>query len=85
MLNVQDAIGEAKRVAKMATKSLSLPCAMPTKPYNHPDYEPFWDVAEELDIPLAFHVFTTGPTRQPPLLLANTNGPRAWGRTTLGA
>ena len=61
MLNVEDAISEAKRVANMGYKSLSLPCAMPTKPYNHPDYEPFWDAAEELNIPLAFHVFTTGP------------------------
>ena len=61
MLNVEDAIGEAKRVAKMGYKSLSLPCEMPTKPYNHPDYEPFWDAAEDLGIPLAFHVFTSGP------------------------
>ena len=51
MLNVEDAIGESKRVAKMGYKSLSLPCSMPTKNYNHPDYEPFWDTAEDLGIP----------------------------------
>ena len=61
MLNVEDAIAESRRVANMGYKSLSLPCNMPTKPYNHPDYEPFWDAAEELGIPLAFHVFTSGP------------------------
>ena len=61
MLDIGEAISEAKRVAGMGYKSLSLPCEMPTKPYNHPDYEPFWDTAEALDIPLAFHVFTSGP------------------------
>ena len=64
MLNVQDAIEESGRVAKMGYKSLSLPCTMPTKPYNHPDYEPFWAAAADLGIPLAFHVFTAGPEGQ---------------------
>ncbi len=61
MLNIQDAIEESERVAKIGYKSLSLPCTMPTKPYNHPDYQPFWAAAEDLGVPLAFHVFTSGP------------------------
>ena len=61
MVDIQDAIHESKRVAKMGYKSLSLPCTMPRKPYNHPDYEPYWAIAEALNVPLAFHVFTSGP------------------------
>ena len=44
-----------------------MPISMPTLPYNFPEYDPFWDIAGEYrDVPVAFHVFTVGPTGQPP-------------------
>ena len=70
LLDIQDAIRESERVAKMGYKSFSVPCTMPSKPYNHPDYEPFWATAEALNIPVAFHVFTSGPERDFPELPA---------------
>ena len=41
-----------------------MPVSMPMLPYNFPDYDPFWDVAEETGVPVSFHVFTVGPTGQ---------------------
>ncbi|MFQ5933313.1 MAG: amidohydrolase family protein [Dehalococcoidia bacterium] len=65
MVNVDDAVEEAKRVARMGYRSLSVPVAMPALPYNYPEYEPFWATAEELGIPVAFHVATQGPSPIP--------------------
>ena len=61
LLYIQDAIRESERVAKMGYKSLSVPCTMPSKPYNHPDYEPFWATAESFEHPRSFpriHLWT---------------------------
>ena len=36
----------------------SIPCTAPLdKPYNHPDYEPFWCAAEEAGLPISMHIF----------------------------
>lgn len=66
MIDVDNAIAESRRVAKMGYRSLSVPVSMPMVPYNRPDYEPFWAAVEETGVPLAFHVFTGGPTDRPP-------------------
>ncbi len=55
MSDIPAACAEAKRVAKLGTRSLFLPSQMPAKPYNHPDYDAFWAVANELSLPLTFH------------------------------
>ena len=49
----------------MGYRSLSLPVSMPMYSYNSPRYEPLWAAVEELGIPLAFHVFTSGPSPTP--------------------
>ena len=54
MLNVQDAIGEAKRVAKMGYKSLSLPCAMPTKPLQSPGLRAVLGCCRRSEHPVGF-------------------------------
>ena len=59
------AIAEIRRVAKLGFRGLTLPC----KPvwgshdaehlnYNLPDFDPLWAVAEEVDLPITFHVST---------------------------
>lgn len=65
MADINEAITEAKRVAKLVFRSLSLPVSMPSLPYNRPDYEPFWNAMDELKIPLSFHVFTRGENQIP--------------------
>ena len=66
MVDIGLAIEEAKRVARLGGRSFSVPISMPTLPYNFPEYDPFWDIAESTETPVAFHVFTVGPTGQPP-------------------
>jgi predicted TIM-barrel fold metal-dependent hydrolase len=55
MADIDAAIEEADRAAKLGLRSLFLPIQMPAKPYNHPDYDRFWAVAEGLGLPLTFH------------------------------
>ena len=28
------------------------------RPYSHPDYEPFWAAAQDLNMPLSLHILT---------------------------
>jgi predicted TIM-barrel fold metal-dependent hydrolase len=63
--NLECAIAEIKRVAKMGYRVLSLPC----KPiwgghdvdhvnYNLPHFDPMWAVITDCDLPITFHVST---------------------------
>ncbi len=55
MLDLDDAIGEATRAAALGFRALFLPARVPSRPYNEPDYDRFWAVAEDLGLPLTFH------------------------------
>jgi len=65
LLDIPSGIAEAQRVAKLGFRSISVPINIPSLPYNRPDYEPFWSVLEDLEIPVAFHVFTRGENSIP--------------------
>lgn len=63
--NIDTAMEEIARCAKLGFKGLCLPC----KPifgahdhddlnYNLPEFEPMWDLIEEIDLPITFHVST---------------------------
>lgn len=55
---VDAAIEELQRVAKMGIRGAAIPCTAPLdKPYSHPDFEPFWDAAEEAGLPISMHIF----------------------------
>jgi predicted TIM-barrel fold metal-dependent hydrolase len=55
MLDLDDAIGEARRLSACGFRALFLPARVPSLPYNEPDYDRFWAVASELGLPLTFH------------------------------
>ena len=65
LLDIPGAVKEAERVAKLGFRSISVPINIPALPYNRPDYEPFWSALEDLEIPVAFHVFTRGENHIP--------------------
>ena len=55
---VDEAIAELQRIAKMGIRGAAIPCTAPIeKPYSHPDFEPFWDAAEEAGLPISMHIF----------------------------
>jgi predicted TIM-barrel fold metal-dependent hydrolase len=63
--DIEGAIAEVQRVAKLGYRGLCLPC----KPvwgghdhehlnYNLPDFDPLWAAVQDADLPLTFHVST---------------------------
>src|SRR3972149_5820563 len=56
--DVDEAIEELHRVAKMGIRGVAIPCTAPTdKPYSDLAYEPFWSAAEEVGLPITMHIF----------------------------
>ena len=55
LLDVDDGIAEAQRLARAGFRALMLPARVPTRKYNDPEYDRFWAVAQELALPLTFH------------------------------
>lgn len=55
MLDLDDAIAEARACAELGFRALFLPARVPSKPYNDGDYDRFWAVADDLGLPLTFH------------------------------
>jgi predicted TIM-barrel fold metal-dependent hydrolase len=57
--DVDVAVDELLRCANMGIRGVAIPCQAPVdKPYQHPDYEPFWDAAEDVGLPITMHIFT---------------------------
>lgn len=55
MLDIDDGIAEAQHLAASGCRALMLPAKVIGRPYNDPEYDRFWAVAEELGLPLTFH------------------------------
>jgi len=56
-LDVEWSIEEMKRCAKLGIKGAVLPSALPEgQSYADPVYDPLWTVAQDMDVPLHFHV-----------------------------
>jgi predicted TIM-barrel fold metal-dependent hydrolase len=59
LYDIDVAIEELRRAAKMGHRGGCIPCTAPAdKPYSSREYDPFWAAAEELHMPLEMHIFT---------------------------
>lgn len=57
--DVDEAVRELRRAAGRGVRGFAIPCAAPIdRPYRHPDYDPFWELASDLGVPLTMHIFT---------------------------
>lgn len=63
--DLEGAIAEITRCAKLGFKGLSLPCKPVFGPPNHedpnynlPEFDPLWACIQEVDLPVTFHVST---------------------------
>jgi predicted TIM-barrel fold metal-dependent hydrolase len=57
--NIPIAVEELRRVAKKGMRGAMIWAEPPNeRPYSHPDYEPFWAAAQELNMPLSLHILT---------------------------
>src|SRR6187455_2452714 len=59
--DIDAAVQEVHRVAKMGLRGLELSCSWDMEPMWHPAWEPLWQAVSEVDLPLHFHTFPTMP------------------------
>ncbi len=63
--DIEGAIAEVQRCAKLGFRGLSLPCKPKWGPPNHedlnynlPEFDPLWAVIQDVNLPMTFHVST---------------------------
>jgi predicted TIM-barrel fold metal-dependent hydrolase len=57
--DVPAAVAELQRIAKRGMRGAMIWAEPPDeRPYSHPDYEPFWAAAQDLNMPLSLHILT---------------------------
>jgi predicted TIM-barrel fold metal-dependent hydrolase len=72
--DIDAAVKEIHRVAKIGLRGLELSCSWDMEPMWHPVWEPLWKAVNEVNLPLHFHTFpaiapnvldrATGPSRR---------------------
>src|SRR2546422_7190688 len=53
--DIEAAVAEVHRVAKLGFKGIELSCSWEMEPMWHPQWEPLWQAINEVGIPLHFH------------------------------
>lgn len=57
--DIPAAVAELKRAAQKGLRGVMVCCAPPDeRPFSHPDYDPFWAAAQDLNLPVALHILT---------------------------
>ena len=69
--DIDSAVKEIHRVAKLGLRGLEVSCSWDMEPMWHPMWEPLWKAVHEVDLPLHFHTFPAVP----PSLLDKAMGP----------
>jgi predicted TIM-barrel fold metal-dependent hydrolase len=72
VFDLDAAMAEMERAAKMGAVGLSIPCMAPAdRPFSDPYYDRFWAVAQEMKLPMTMHIFTGH--------VPNNGVPKEWG------
>jgi len=59
--DIDAAVKEIHRVAKLGIRGLELSCSWDMEPMWHPVWEPLWQAVNEVNLPLNFHTFPSLP------------------------
>jgi predicted TIM-barrel fold metal-dependent hydrolase len=59
--DIDAAVKEIYRVAKMGLRGLELSCSWDMEPMWHPVWEPIWKAVNDVNLPLHFHTFPSLP------------------------
>jgi len=59
--DIEAAVQEVHRVAKLGLRGLELSCSWDMEPMWHPVWEPLWQAVNEVNLPLHFHTFPSMP------------------------
>jgi len=68
MRSIEDGIRDLRAIKKLGLRGVMMPGNPAVEDYDSPVYDPFWETAIELGMPLSFHILTvreSGPTRGP--------------------
>ena len=61
--DVQEGVEEIKRTRKLGLAGAMISVyPQDDRQYDHPDYEPLWAAAQDLDVPLSLHIATNRPS-----------------------
>lgn len=59
--SVEDAVQDFRSIKAMGFKGVMMPCDPGTEfDYDDPAFDALWEVAVELQLPISFHIFTSG-------------------------
>src|SRR5712672_180964 len=61
--DIDAAVQETYRVAKLGLRGLELSCSWDMEPMWHPSWEPLWKAVNDVQLPLHFHTFPSVPQR----------------------
>ena len=61
--DIDAAVKEVYRVAKLGLRGLELSCSWDMEPMWHPMWEPLWKAVSDVQLPLHFHTFPAIPRR----------------------
>ena len=56
--DIAQAVKEVERVAKLGYRTIKIPIIVNERPYNLPEYEPFWSAIEDAGLVLSLHAFS---------------------------
>jgi predicted TIM-barrel fold metal-dependent hydrolase len=59
--DIDAAVQEVHRVARLGLRGLELSCSWDMEPMWHPVWEPLWNAVNEVNLPLHFHTFPSTP------------------------
>jgi uncharacterized protein len=62
--DIDAAVQEIRRVAKLGLRGVELSCSWDMEPMWHPMWEPLWKIIHEVNLPLHFHTFPAVPPSQ---------------------
>jgi len=59
--DIEAAVAEIHRVAKLGLRGMELSCSWDMEPMWHPLWEPLWQAVSDVNLPLHFHTFPSLP------------------------
>ncbi|HET8576502.1 MAG TPA: amidohydrolase family protein [Methylomirabilota bacterium] len=59
--DIEAAVAEIHRVAKLGLRGMELSCSWDMEPMWHPLWEPLWQAVNDVNLPLHFHTFPSLP------------------------
>ena len=74
--SVEEAISDLRRIRDLGLRGVMMPCDPNTDfDYDDPRFDPLWEAAVALDMPLSFHILTSGKGKNS-FSFANARGPK---------